>query len=60
MKKVDVETGKYMTLISEKYGFKLVDVFLDKIDDNHRSLTTARNSYSDIITHDHIIIWEKK
>lgn len=60
MKKIDVETGKYMTLISEKYGFKLVDVFLDKIDDNHRSLTTARNSYSDIITHDHIIIWEKK
>ena len=60
MKKVDVETGRYMTLISEKYGFKLVDVFLDKIDDNHRSLTTARNSYSDIITHDHIIIWEKK
>ena len=60
IKKTRIETGKYMTLIAENYGFKLVDAFLDKIDDNHRSLTTARNSYSDIITHDYIIIWEKK
>lgn len=59
MKKVLVETGKLMTLIAEKNGFKLVDVFLDEIKANSRSLTTYRNSYSDIITHDYIIIWEK-
>ena len=60
IKKVKIETGKFMTLIAEKYGFKLVDVFLDEINNNSRSLTTARNSYSDIITHDYIIIWEKQ
>ena len=59
IKKTKVETGKLMTLIAEHYGFKLVDVFLDEINNNSRSLTTARNTYSDIITHDYIIIWEK-
>ena len=59
IKKTKIETGKLMSLISENYGFKLVDVFLDEINNNSRSLTTARNTYSDIITHDYIIIWEK-
>ncbi len=59
IKKTKVETGKFMTLIAEHYSFKLVDVFLDEINNNSRSLTTARNTYSDIITHDYIIIWEK-
>ena len=60
IKKTKVETGKFMTLIAEHYGFKLVDVFLDEINNNSRSLTTARNTYSVIITHDYIIIWEKQ
>lgn len=59
VKKIKVETGKYLTLIAEKHGFKLLDVFLDKINENSRSLTTARNTYSDIILNDNIIIWEK-
>lgn len=59
VKKTKVETGKYLTLIAERCGFKLVDVFLDKINENSRSLTTARNTYSDIILNDNIIIWEK-
>lgn len=59
IKKTKIETGRLMTLIAENYGFKLVDVFLDEINNNSRSLTTARNTYSDIITHDYIIIWEK-
>lgn len=59
IKKCKIETGKLMTIIAEHHGFKLVDVFLDKINNNSRSLTTARNTYSDIITHDYIIIWEK-
>lgn len=60
MKKKKIETGKLMTLIAEKNGFKLFDVFTDKINDNSRSLLTARNTYSDIITHDYIIIWERQ
>lgn len=60
MKKKKIETGKFMTLIAENHGFKLNDVFLDEINNNSRSLTTARNTYSDIITHDYIIIWEKE
>ncbi|MGN0628254.1 MAG: DNA methyltransferase [Oscillospiraceae bacterium] len=60
MKKKKIETGKLMTLIAEKNGFELFDLFTDKINDNSRSLLTARNTYSDIITHDYIIIWEKK
>ena len=59
MKKKKIETGKFMTLIAEHHGFILNDVFLDEINNNSRSLTTARNTYSDIITHDYIIIWEK-
>ena len=59
MKKNKISTGEILTLIAEKNGFKLKDVFLDEINNNSRSLTTARNTYSDIITHDYIIIWEK-
>lgn len=54
-----IETGKLMTLIAEQNGFKLKDVFIDKINENSRSLLTARNTYSDIITQDYIIVWEK-
>lgn len=59
MKKKKIPTGEFLTLIAEKNGFNLKDVFLDEINNNSRSLTTARNTYSDIITHDYIIIWEK-
>ena len=47
-------------MIAELNGFKFIEMFNDKIDDNSRSLTTARNTYSDIILEDNIIIWEKK
>lgn len=59
VKKTKVETGKFLSLIAETHGFKLNTVFLDKINENSRSLTTARNTYSDIILNDHIIIWDK-
>lgn len=59
IKKKIIETGKLMTLIAIDHGFKLIDVFVDKIDENHRSLMTTRNTYSDVITQDYIIIWEK-
>lgn len=57
VKKIKVETGKFLTLIAENYGYELEDVFLDKIE--NRSLMTSRNIYSDIIINDYIIIWKK-
>ncbi len=57
VKKIKIETGLFLTEIAKMYGFKLVDCFIDKI--GNRSLLTARNTYSDIITHDYIVIWQK-
>ncbi len=59
MKKINIQTGILLTNIAEQNGFKLVDKFTDKINNNSRSLTLARNTYSDIITEDYILIWEK-
>ena len=59
IRKVKVPTGKLLTQIAEKNGFRLIDAFNDKINENSRSLLTARNTYSDIILEDNIIIWEK-
>lgn len=59
VKKIKIDTGKFLTIIAEKNGFELEDVFLDKINENSRSLTTARNTYSNIILNDNIIIWKK-
>ena len=59
IRKIKVPTGKLLTQIALINGFKLVDYFDDKINENSRSLLTARNTYSDIILEDNIIIWEK-
>lgn len=59
IRKIKIPTGKLLTQIAECNGFKLVDVFNDKINENSRSLLTARNTYSDIILEDNIIIWKK-
>ena len=60
IRKIKVPTGCLLTKIAECNGFTLIDVFNDRINDNSRSLTTERNTYSDIILEDNIIIWEKK
>ena len=57
LKKVKIETGLLLTEIAGLFGFKPVDFFIDKI--KNRSLLTARNTYSDIITHDYIVVWQK-
>lgn len=57
LKKVKIETGLLLTEIAGIFGFKPVDFFIDKI--KNRSLLTARNTYSDIITHDYIVVWQK-
>lgn len=59
IRKIKIPTGKLLTDIAEQNGFRLKDSFNDKINENSRSLLTARNSYSDIILEDNIIIWEK-
>ncbi len=59
IRKIKVPSGELLTKIAELNGFKLIDVFNDKINQNSRSLTTARNTYSDIILEDNIIFWEK-
>lgn len=60
IRKIKIPTGQLLTKIAEENGFKLIDVFNDKINENSRSLLTARNSYSDIILEDNIIFWEKQ
>lgn len=60
IRKTAIPTGKLLTDISKKYSFELVDVFNDKINDNSRSLLLSRNTYSDIILEDNIVIWQKR
>lgn len=60
IRKIKIPTGYLLTRIAEENGFKLIDVFNDKINTNSRSLLTSRNTYSDIILEDNIIFWEKK
>ncbi len=56
---VTIPTGHLLVDIALKNGFKLDFIFNDKINPNSRSLTTARNSYSDIILEDNIIVLER-
>lgn len=59
IRKVQVETGTLLSHIAQQIGFELYDAYIDKFDENSRSLTTARNTYSDIILHDYILVWRK-
>ena len=54
-----IETGRLLTALAERCGFVFRDAFLDEINAHSRSLLTARNTYSDLITHDYILIWER-
>ena len=60
IRKTAIPTGKLLTEMGKKYNFELLDVFNDKINDNSRSLLLSRNTYSDIIVEDNIVIWQKK
>ncbi len=53
-----VPTHRYFIDIAENIGFKTIDIFKDKIE--NRSLLTKRNYYSGIITHDWILIFQKR
>lgn len=54
-----IATHKHFIDICEKYGFSLVEDIIDKFDPNSRSLLTARNTYSGIMTFDHVLIMQK-
>lgn len=60
IRKHAIHTGLYLTEIAKFYDFIFVGKFDDKINEHSRSLLTARNTYSDIILEDNILIWEKK
>ncbi len=53
-----IPTHRYFIDIAENLGFKTIDVFKDKIE--NRSLLTKRNYYSKMITHDWILIFQKR
>lgn len=57
MKRLQIETPRLMTGLAEEHGFFCEEAFLDPI--VRRSLLTARNSYSDLITHDYILVWRR-
>ncbi len=54
-----IPTHNYFVKIADSLGLKTLACFQDKINENSRSLLTARNTYSGIITHDWILIFEK-
>lgn len=60
VRKINIPTGKLLSEIAQKQKFNTLTIMTDKINPNSRSLTTARNTYSDIILEDNIVIWEKK
>jgi hypothetical protein len=54
-----IETHKHFTTMAREIGFRLIAEFIDEFDPNSRSLLTARNSYSGIMTHDRILVLER-
>ena len=54
-----IKTHKHFITICEKYGFELLEDIIDEFDPNSRSLLTARNTYSGIMTFDHVLIFRK-
>lgn len=54
-----IATHKHFIEICESYGFSLVEDIIDQFDPNSRSLLTARNTYSGIMTFDHVLILKK-
>jgi DNA modification methylase len=54
-----IATHKHFIEMCEKYGFELLADIIDQFDPNSRSLLTARNTYSGIMTFDHVLIMKK-
>lgn len=54
-----IGTHKHFISFAEDLGLKTVACFKDTFDENSRSLLTTRNSYSGIMNHDWILIFQK-
>ena len=54
-----IPTHQYFIDMCEAGKFKLIADIVDDYDNNSRSLLTARNSYSGIMTQDHILVFER-
>jgi methylase of polypeptide subunit release factors len=55
----DIATHQYFIDILEALGLKTLAAFKDDFDPNSRSLLTARNSYSGMMTFDWVLIFKK-
>lgn len=54
-----IKTPEHFIEIAKKLGMKPIACFKDSFDENSRSLLTTRNSYSGIMNHDWILIFQK-
>lgn len=53
-----IPTHQFLIEIAKSLGFRIIDAFKDKI--QNRSLLTKRNYYSGMISHDWILIFQKR
>jgi tRNA G10 N-methylase Trm11 len=53
-----IPTHQFLIDIAKSLGFRIIDAFKDKI--QNRSLLTKRNYYSGMISHDWILIFQKR
>lgn len=51
-----IHTPKIFVEICESLGFSLIENFVDEFSKNSRSLLTARNTYSGLMTYDHVLV----
>lgn len=54
-----IRTPDIFVEICESLGFSLIENFVDEFDKNSRSLLTARNTYSGLMTYDHVLVLKR-
>lgn len=54
-----IRTPDIFVEICESLGFTLIENFVDEFDKNSRSLLTARNTYSGLMTYDHVLVFKR-
>ena len=55
-----IATHSHFIDICNRHDFELMHDLIDDFDPNSRSLLTSRNSYSGIMTFDHVLIFQRK
>lgn len=54
-----IPTSEIYAQICKEFGFSLVADIIDEFDPNSRSLLTARNTYSGLMTFDHVLVLQR-